>query len=158
MGSDGPWLEVPLKVPHAVHGIIEPMIWQGLKVQWCEQLAIRIILLSDADDVAGIASVHDLVLVPRSMVLNELPRALPAKEVGDVLLVDVLQECLQRFATDDLDLRASLLVEPALDHGPGRGEGPGRVDNAKLSELLRIVVLRDLGGSLDETIHASRQH
>lgn len=120
------------------------MVWQGFEIKRCEQLVGRITFSPDADHVAWVGAIYNLIVVPRPMVLLEQPRTLSTQKIWNVFFINVLQQRLERLPTDNLYFGPRLLVEPPFDDGPRGRESPRRIDNAKLPELFRVVVLRNL--------------
>lgn len=151
-------LQVSLVVAHAVLRILQQGVRQRFEVQWSEDLVRGVALPADADDVAGPVTVYDFIVSPRSVILFKEPRAFAAQEIRDLLLIYVLQKLFRWLTADHLDLLPRLLVEPALDDRPDGGEGPWRVHNAKLAQLLRVIVLRNLGCFLQEVVDPAVHH
>lgn len=87
------------------------------------------------------------------MVLLELAGALATKKIGNIFLVNILQQLLEGFATNYLNLFSGFLVEPVLDDAPDGCESPWGVDDAELAKLLWIIILGYFGCFLDEIVN-----
>ncbi|ROW07387.1 hypothetical protein VMCG_03873 [Cytospora schulzeri] len=82
--------------------------------------------------------------------------AAAAKDLGQALGGDVLEQLLLVAAAQDVDLLHGDGVDPALDGGPDGREAPGRVDDEELAEALRVVVLGHVGGLLQVAVDRGR--
>ena len=111
--------------------------------------ASALLLLADAD------GLDDLVVVPGAdavLVRAELG-ALAAEEVGEVVLVDQLEQVLLVRAALDRDLLARLLIQEAFDDRPHSREEHRRVHYESPAHDLRVVVRADLRCHLNEAVN-----
>lgn len=99
-----------LVVAHTIHGVLQSIIWQCFQVERREHLPARIALLADADEVARLVAIDDLVVAPGAIVLLQQPRAFTAQEVRNILLVNVLGELFEGIAADNLYFLSGFLV------------------------------------------------
>lgn len=124
----------------------------------CEQLAR--LLMSHANLISAESrAINQFVLLPWCVcvTLDEWELALAAEECGYVLWVDNLEELIMVLAADYDDLLPLLLVEEALDKGPGGFERCRRIDDDRHIHALRIIVRGDLQCLPEHGLHLLRK-
>jgi len=115
-------------------------------------------LLSDSNHVVLLGSIHDLVVIPRTVIVLQPCGTFSTEEVNELLLIDDLEEFLFVTTTVNLDLLPGSLIEPHLDDGPDSGEHHGGIADMELAKLFGVVVLADLGGLLHDAVHLLVEH
>ena len=125
---------------------------KGLQHGRREDLALRVVLAANADLGSTGVAVKEVVLVPDTPILAELSGVLTAKVGDQLVLVNLVEEFLLGIAAVKSDLGDGALIEEHLDDLPSACEYQTSVDDLRLAQILRVVVLHDAHGCLDETL------
>lgn len=97
-------------------------------------------------------AVKEVVFVPDTPVVAELSGVFTAKIGDELVLVNLFEEVLLGVTAVESDLGDGALIEEHLDNLPSTCEDQPGVDDLSLAQILRVVVLHDAHGCLDETL------